>query len=80
MMRVPTRPRRAEGGPWRPDHPGDHRPDAGGEGGVTQPDTKAVRDLGRAVQSSLRNHQGGIVVPADLNIPIRWTLRAQAVS
>jgi hypothetical protein len=33
-----------------------------------------LRDLGGAVQSSLRNHNGGSVVAVGEGMPVRWTI------
>ena len=44
--------------------------------GVTDAGPKAIRDLGGAVQSSLRNHKGGNVVTVGGGYPERWIVAA----
>lgn len=41
---------------------------------ITDASQKAVRDLGGAVQSSLRNHKGGTVIAVGEGMPARWAL------
>jgi hypothetical protein len=45
-----------------------------GAKGITDASDRAARDLGGAVQSSLRNHNGGSVVAVGEGMPVRWTI------
>jgi hypothetical protein len=44
--------------------------------GITDASPKGLRDLGRAVQPSLRNHKGGNVVAIGEGYPERWAIAA----